>query len=72
MGVGARFFVIKSDDAFERWSQARFNRIWDQGERAAFEFISTAAQIGDVRIFMRTLPDVLSRCPPQGRSARVY
>jgi Family of unknown function (DUF6178) len=27
----------------------------------AFEFISTAAQIGDVRIFMRRLPDVLSR-----------
>lgn len=26
-----------------------------------FEFISTAAQIGDVRIFMRKLPDVLSR-----------
>ena len=27
----------------------------------AFDFISTAAQIGDVRIFMRRLPDVLSR-----------
>lgn len=27
----------------------------------AFEFISTAAQIGDVRLFMRKLPDVLSR-----------
>jgi uncharacterized protein DUF6178 len=27
----------------------------------AFDFISTAAQIGDVRIFMRKLPDVLSR-----------
>jgi hypothetical protein len=27
----------------------------------AFEFISTAAQIGDVRNFMRKLPDVLSR-----------
>ena len=26
-----------------------------------FEFISTTAQIGDVRLFMRTLPDVLSR-----------
>ena len=26
----------------------------------AFQFISTAAQIGDVRIFMRKLPDVLS------------
>jgi hypothetical protein len=26
-----------------------------------FDFISTAAQIGDVRIFMRKLPDVLSR-----------
>jgi len=26
----------------------------------AFEFISTAAQIGDIRLFMRTLPDVLS------------
>ena len=26
-----------------------------------FGFISTAAQIGDVRIFMRKLPDVLSR-----------
>jgi hypothetical protein len=26
-----------------------------------FEFIATAAQIGDVRTFMRTLPDVLSR-----------
>ena len=25
-----------------------------------FDFISTAAQIGDVRIFMRKLPDVLS------------
>ena len=27
----------------------------------AFEFISTTAQIGDIRVFMRTLPDVLSR-----------
>jgi hypothetical protein len=27
----------------------------------AFEFISTAAQLGDVRLFMRKLPDVLSR-----------
>jgi hypothetical protein len=27
----------------------------------AFDFISTAAQIGDVRSFMRKLPDVLSR-----------
>jgi hypothetical protein len=27
----------------------------------AFEFISTAAQIGDIRLFMRTLPGVLSR-----------
>jgi hypothetical protein len=27
----------------------------------AFEFISTAAQIGDVRLFVRKLPDVLSR-----------
>jgi hypothetical protein len=27
----------------------------------AFEFISTTAQIGDIRRFMRTLPDVLSR-----------
>jgi hypothetical protein len=27
----------------------------------AFDFISTAAQIGDVRLFMRKLPDVLSR-----------
>jgi hypothetical protein len=27
----------------------------------AFEFISTAAQIGDVRLFMRALPDLLSR-----------
>ncbi len=26
-----------------------------------FDFISTAAQIGDVRMFMRKLPDVLSR-----------
>ncbi len=26
----------------------------------AFEFISTADQIGDIRLFMRTLPDVLS------------
>ena len=26
-----------------------------------FEFISTAAQIGDVRTFMRKLPDLLSR-----------
>jgi len=26
-----------------------------------FEFISTAGQIGDVRILMRRLPDVLSR-----------
>ena len=25
-----------------------------------FDFISTAAQIGDVRIFMRKLPDLLS------------
>jgi hypothetical protein len=33
----------------------------DQGQPAAFEFISIAAQIGDVRIFMRKLPDVLSR-----------
>ena len=27
----------------------------------AFDFISTADQIGDVRVFMRKLPDVLSR-----------
>jgi len=27
----------------------------------AFEFISTTAQIGDIRLFMRTLPSVLSR-----------
>lgn len=27
----------------------------------AFEFISTAAQIADVRLFMRKLPDVMSR-----------
>jgi hypothetical protein len=27
----------------------------------AFDFISTAAQIGDIRIFLRKLPDVLSR-----------
>jgi hypothetical protein len=27
----------------------------------AFEFISTAAQIGDVRLFMRSLPGILSR-----------
>ena len=27
----------------------------------AFEFISTTDQIGDIRLFMRTLPDVLSR-----------
>jgi hypothetical protein len=27
----------------------------------AFDFISTAAQLGDVRLFMRKLPDVLSR-----------
>ena len=27
----------------------------------AFDFISTAAQIGDVRTFMRKLPDILSR-----------
>jgi hypothetical protein len=26
----------------------------------AFDFIATAAQIGDIRIFMRKLPDVLS------------
>ena len=27
----------------------------------AFDFISTAAQIGDIRRFMRKLPDILSR-----------
>ena len=27
----------------------------------AFDFISTAAQIGDIRSFMRKLPDILSR-----------
>jgi hypothetical protein len=27
----------------------------------AFEFISTTSQIGDIRLFMRTLPGVLSR-----------
>jgi hypothetical protein len=32
MAVGARFFVITSDDTFERWSQARFNRVWDRDE----------------------------------------
>jgi hypothetical protein len=26
----------------------------------AFEFISTTVQIGDIRLFMRTLPGVLS------------
>jgi hypothetical protein len=29
--------------------------------QTAFEFISTRAQIGDIRLFMRTLPSVLSR-----------
>jgi hypothetical protein len=29
--------------------------------QTAFEFISTSAQIGDIRVFMRTLPDLLSR-----------
>jgi hypothetical protein len=29
--------------------------------QTAFEFISTTAQIGDIRLFMRTLPGVLSR-----------
>ena len=29
--------------------------------QTAFKFISTTAQIGDIRLFMRTLPDVLSR-----------
>ena len=28
--------------------------------QAAFEFISTNAQIGDIRVFMRTLPGLLS------------
>jgi hypothetical protein len=28
--------------------------------QTAFEFISTTAQIGDIRVFMRTLPGVLS------------
>ena len=27
----------------------------------AFEFISTTAQIGDIRLFMRSLPGILSR-----------
>ena len=30
-------------------------------ERGAFEFISTTAQIGDIRVFMTALPAVLSR-----------
>jgi hypothetical protein len=29
--------------------------------QTAFEFISTTAQIGDIRVFMRALPEVLSR-----------
>jgi hypothetical protein len=29
--------------------------------QTAFEFISTTAQIGDIRLFMRTLPGILSR-----------
>ena len=29
--------------------------------QTAFEFISTSAQIGDIRVFMRTLPGLLSR-----------
>ena len=29
--------------------------------QTAFEFISTTAQIGDIRLFMRMLPGVLSR-----------
>jgi hypothetical protein len=29
--------------------------------QTAFEFISTNAQIGDVRVFMRALPGLLSR-----------
>jgi hypothetical protein len=35
MGVGVRFFVVRHDDTFERWSQARFNRVWDGDEPVA-------------------------------------
>jgi hypothetical protein len=54
MGVGARFFVIGPDDTFERWSQARFNRVWDRHEavpalagrrlRYALVFVDTQAR----------------------------
>jgi hypothetical protein len=37
MRVGVRFFVVKSDDTFERWSQARFNRVWE-GDEPVLEF----------------------------------
>ena len=36
----------------------------------AFDFISTAAQIGDVRLFMRKLPDVLSATTEQPNKRR--
>lgn len=37
MGMGLRYFVVRSDDTFERWSEARLNRVWD-GEEAVPEF----------------------------------
>jgi hypothetical protein len=54
MGVGVRFFVVRPDDTFERWSQARFNRVWDGDEpvsafagrrlRYALVFVDTQAR----------------------------
>lgn len=37
MGTGLRFFIVKQDDTFERWSEARFNRVW-QGNEPVSEF----------------------------------
>jgi hypothetical protein len=35
--MSIRYFVVRPDDMFERWSQARLNRVWD-GDEAIPEF----------------------------------
>src|SRR6266511_2878128 len=54
MGLGIRFFVVKPDDTLERWSEARFNRVWEGDEsvpefagrrlRYALAFVDTKAR----------------------------
>jgi hypothetical protein len=35
MGLGVRFFIVQPNDTFERWSEVRFNRVFDGDESVA-------------------------------------